>query len=184
MVFWIAILGLAVAAIELVARHDAGTVLGFANEEFAQLVALSALALVIGSGVLWRLRGNLAGAFRMAAIWVVIAAILVITAANYGLSRSLGAHPFWSVSIAWIGVPIGLILAFMTRQRRWLGRMGLFALLLAGAGISAHLGRLRFAASFAEDKFAGQAWYFGWIAVAIFSAALISAILTPKVFPE
>ena len=78
MVFWIAILGLAVAAIVLVARHDAGTVMGFANEEFAQLVALSALALVIGSGLLWRVRGNLAGAFHMAAIWVVIAAILVI----------------------------------------------------------------------------------------------------------
>lgn len=114
----------------------------------------------------------------------LIAAIVVITAANFGLSRSLGAHPFWSVTIAWIGAPIGLIIAFLTRSRRWIARIGIFFLLLAGSAAAAHFGRLNFAASFAEDKLAGQAWYFGWIAVAIFSAALIIAILTPRVSQE
>jgi len=78
MIFWIAIAGLAVAALVLVARHDAGTVLGFANAEFARIVALTALALVVGGGLLWRMRGNLAGLVRMAAIWIVIAALLVV----------------------------------------------------------------------------------------------------------
>lgn len=114
----------------------------------------------------------------------LIAAIIVITAANFGLTRSFGAHPFWSVTIAWIGAPIGLVVAFMVRGRRWSARIGMFSLLLAGSAAAAHFGRLRFAASFAEDKLAGQAWFFGWIAVAIFSAALIAAILTPKVSHE
>lgn len=109
----------------------------------------------------------------------LIAALLVITAANYGLSRSWGAHPFWAVSIAWTGVPIGLALAFFARSLSWGRRIAIFMTLLAGAGFAAHWGRLRFAASFAEDRLAGQFWYFGWIAVAVFSAALFAAILTP-----
>ena len=113
----------------------------------------------------------------------LIAAIVVITAANFGMSKLLGAHPFWSVKIAWIGVPIGLILAFLIRSRPWSKRVGLFAVLLAGAAAAAHYGRLAFAASFAENALAGQAWYFGWIGVAIFTSALITTILTPRISP-
>ena len=112
----------------------------------------------------------------------LIAAVVVVIAAHFGLSRSLGAHPFWAVKIAWIGVPIGLILALLTRKKRWPTRVTLFALLLLGSAAAAHFGRLRFAASFAEDQLAGQAWFYGWIAVAIFSAALIAAVLTPRIF--
>lgn len=78
MIYWIAIAGLALAALVLVARHDAGTVLGFANSEFARIIALVALAFVVGTGLLWRMRGNLTGLVRMAAIWIVIAALLVV----------------------------------------------------------------------------------------------------------
>ena len=42
------------------------------------VVTLSALALVIGGGLFWRLRHNIGGALRMAAIWVAIAAVLVV----------------------------------------------------------------------------------------------------------
>ena len=108
-----------------------------------------------------------------------IAAICVIIAAYYGASRALGAHPFWSLKIAWIGTPIGLCLALAAHNRRWIVRIALFAALLVIAGAFAHFGRLRFAASFAEDRLAGQFWFYGWIAVAAFSAALIAAILTP-----
>ncbi|NNE80122.1 MAG: hypothetical protein HKN18_07595 [Silicimonas sp.] len=111
----------------------------------------------------------------------LVAAMIVITAANFGLSQSLGAHPFWSVNVAWLGVPLGLLIAFLFRTRRWLLRIGVFAVLLAAAGLTAHWGRLGFAASFAEDKLAGQFWYFGWIAVAAFATALITAILTPRI---
>ncbi len=108
-----------------------------------------------------------------------IAAVFVILAAYWGASRQLGAHPFWSVKIAWIGVPIGLMFALMLRGRAWPTRIVGFAVLLGIAGIAAHFGRLRFAASFAEDRLAGQFWFFGWIGVAIFLTALIAALLTP-----
>ena len=110
----------------------------------------------------------------------LIAAVFVITAAYYGVSKSLGAHPFWSMKIAWIGTPIGLLLALLVRNRAWFKRSITFAILLLASGAAAHFGRLRFAASFAEDRLAGQFWFYGWIAVAIFLSALIASVLTPR----
>ena len=50
----------------------------------------------------------------------LIAALLVLIAANYGVSRAYGAHPFWADRIAWIGVPAGLLFAFLIgRMRSW-----------------------------------------------------------------
>ena len=111
----------------------------------------------------------------------LIAAGAVIIAAHYGTPKSLGAHPFWAIKIAWIGAPVGLLLAFLTRalEWRWVTRIFIFLVLLAIAGTAAHLGRLQFAASFAENTLAGQVWYFGWIASAAFASALIASCLTP-----
>ena len=108
-----------------------------------------------------------------------IAAFLVMVAAYWGASRHLGAHPFWSLKIAWIGVPIGLFLALLLRRLGWVKRVVGFAGLLIVAACAAHFGRLRFAASFAEDQLAGQFWFFGWIGVAIFLTATLAALLTP-----
>lgn len=111
----------------------------------------------------------------------LIAAGIVVIAAHYGVSKSLGAHPFWAIKIAWIGAPIGMMLAFAARalRWRWVTRLFVFLVLLTIAGIFAHQGRLQFAASFAENQLAGQAWYFGWIASAASAAALITSFLTP-----
>ncbi|MBT8417435.1 MAG: hypothetical protein KJO42_08335 [Silicimonas sp.] len=117
----------------------------------------------------------------------IFAALLVILAANGGLTVLLGAHPFWSVSIAWVGVPIGLIAALTVKSLdwRWSLRIALFAVLLGLAYLTASLGKERFAASFAEDAFAGRLWYFGWIAVAASATALISALFSPtKTHPD
>jgi hypothetical protein len=35
----------------------------------------------------------------------------------------------------------------------------------------------RFAASYAEDTLAGQMWFFGWIATALFAAALVAWVI-------
>ena len=54
------------------------------------------------------------------------------------------------------------------------------AALLAAATLAAYrtatLGKAGFAASYAEDQFAGQMWYFGWIATAAALAGLVHAV--------
>ena len=111
----------------------------------------------------------------------VFAAMIVIVLANGGLTQQLGAHPFWSVTVAWVGVPIGLALTFLAKRTRlsWIARSLIFLTCLAAAFAAASLGKQRFAASFAEDALAGQIWYFGWIAVATFTTASIAALLSP-----
>ena len=109
----------------------------------------------------------------------LIAAFCVIVAAKYGVPKSLGAHPFWSVKVAWIGAPIGIAAAFLFRSVPWMRRIGMFLVLLILAGFAAHQGRLNFAASFAENQLAGLFWFYGWIAVAGASTALIASLLTP-----
>ena len=109
----------------------------------------------------------------------LMAAAFVLVTAHWGGSRLLGAHPFWAEKIAWIGAPFGLFVALLLRHRSWFNRIVAFAVLLSISGAAAHFGRLRFAASFAEDQLAGQFWFFGWIAVAAFLTALIAAALTP-----
>ena len=110
----------------------------------------------------------------------LIAAIVVITAANFGMSKLLGAHPFWSVKIAWIGVPLGLLLALLVRRQPWVTRLVAFSAALVASSLAAHFGRLRFAASFADDRLAGQFWFYGWIGVAASVSAFTAALLTPR----
>ena len=43
----------------------------------------------------------------------------------------------------------------------------------------ASIGKERFAVSYAEDRFAGQMWYFGWIALISSATALIAALFSP-----
>lgn len=110
----------------------------------------------------------------------LIAAISVIAAAYLGLTTALGAHPFWSVSVAWIGVPIGLLLALLGRTfglRRSL-QVLVFLIGLTVAFAVASLAKERFAASFADDALAGRFWHFGWIAITAFAAAMISALIS------
>lgn len=110
-----------------------------------------------------------------------MAAIVVIVAAFLGLSQTLGAHPIWATKIALIGAPVGAVLAvilhFATRFR-WTSALA--AMVLTGLALAmATMGKTRFAASYAEDVQAGQLWYFGWIAVALFATTTI-ALMWPK----
>jgi hypothetical protein len=100
-----------------------------------------------------------------------IAAILVIVAAHLGVSERLGAHPYWAVRIAYLGVAAGTFVAAIAsiwpaRPARPAIRLTIaIVLLLAAAGVAV-TGKARFAASFAEDVVAGRMWFFGWIGVA------------------
>ena len=106
----------------------------------------------------------------------IIAAVILIAAAYLGVTESLGAHPFWSVKIAYIGVVIGVVIyAFSwVWQGSWLSKfIAFFALLVIAAGAT-YWGKTQFAASYAENVLAGRFWYFGWIAIA---AALFSMLI-------
>lgn len=110
-----------------------------------------------------------------------LAAITVVLAAALGLSQTLGAHPFWAIKIALIGAPAGAVLALILRYAtrfRWTSAFA--ALVLTSMAFAmAHMGKTRFAASYAEDLQAGQLWYFGWIATALFATTTL-ALFWPK----
>lgn len=110
----------------------------------------------------------------------IFAALAVILAANSGLTTQLGAHPFWAVQTAWVGVPAGLALAVLLKwiRARWLTRAITLCMALGLSFALAHFGKERFAASFAEDRAAGQAWFYGWIAVMTFATAAIATIFS------
>ncbi len=100
--------------------------------------------------------------------------IAVAIAAYFaGATQTLGAHPFWADKTILLGTPIGLILGYASTRLPY-GRAigGLAGLTLVSFAI-AHVGKTRFAASYAEDTFAGQMWFFGWHAVVIFALATL-----------
>ena len=111
----------------------------------------------------------------MTRMWSAITICVALTAFGYfsDLPKAFGAHPFWSQKLILIGAPIGLILGLLFRNIRYAVRATLFLTLSLVAFVVASWGKETFTASFAEDVFAGQAWYFGWCATAIFSTALI-----------
>ena len=113
------------------------------------------------------------------ALPAIIALFVPIALAWFGLSRILGAHPYWEVQTIAIGAPIGLAAAFgmfFAGLNHKVTAITSIALLL-GSMAGATYGKAVFVASYADDRFAGQLWYFGWIAVGTFTAATIFALL-------
>jgi len=105
--------------------------------------------------------------------------ILFAAAAQFaGLPERLGAHPWWADKVIWVGVPFGFGLAataWVLRLPRGLRNLG-FGGLTAAAFVIAQTGKVRFAASYAEDALAGQMWYFGWIATCALAFATLATI--------
>lgn len=87
----------------------------------------------------------------------------VIFVATLGMLNWLGAHHFWDLTVALLGGPVAVPLLLIAM---WRPLAGLSAgLLAAGLGLGAAAwGKLAFAASYAENTFAGQCWFLGWIA--------------------
>lgn len=111
----------------------------------------------------------------------IFAALAVILGANAGLVETLGAHPFWAIHVAWIGVPIGIVIAIAAKLigLGWLFRVLIFLACTVAAYAIAVAAKDRFTASFAEDVMAGRLWYLGWIATCAFATTLISAVFSP-----
>ncbi len=100
---------------------------------------------------------------------------LAVAVAAYfsGATETLGAHPFWAGNTILLGTPIGLVLGYFSTRLPFISAtVGLAGLTLVFFAI-ANLGKSRFAASYAEDTFAGQMWFFGWHAVVMFALATL-----------
>jgi hypothetical protein len=93
------------------------------------------------------------------------AAVVVLTLA--GAWEALGAHGYWAAKAGYVGAALGLAGAVGLAGLQVAGwaRLGLAALVLGGAGASAHFGKLAFVGSYAEDQLAGKLWFFGWFGV-------------------
>jgi aspartyl protease family protein len=74
---WSLLIGLAVALVLIVMRHDAGTIAGL-DEDFGSLVYKIVLLVFVGSIVLALFRDRFSEAVTAALIWVVIALVLVV----------------------------------------------------------------------------------------------------------
>ncbi len=99
------------------------------------------------------IQGLIAGVVFAALIWF------------FDLPLAAGAHPFWAEKVIWIGAPIGLF-AFVITNRFALVIQAILGFAVAAlASLAAVQGKAIFAASYAENALAGQAWYFGWIGV-------------------
>jgi len=77
------------------------------------------------------------------------------------------------------GAAIGLILALVVQfaVARRVFKLGLAAVSTAIAFGVAKYGQTQFAASFAEDAFAGQLWFFGWHATAAAASLTVALII-------
>ena len=92
------------------------------------------------------------------------------------VTAQLGAHPFWAASVVvWGGIlAAGISFSPWPRNRFW--RVGgLLALTLVSFALATE-GKSAFAASYAEDGFAGQRWYFGWILTCAFALAFVQSL--------
>lgn len=77
MTAWIALGLLIVAGAVLVLNHDAGTIAGFDNSDFAGIVAGVALLVFLGGSMLSGYRGRFTGAVRDAVFWGVLGLALI-----------------------------------------------------------------------------------------------------------
>ena len=77
MAAWLAILALIVATIVLVASHDSGTIAGLTNDEFARVVALISIAILVGGSVASAYRGRVLQAIKHITAWVVALIVLI-----------------------------------------------------------------------------------------------------------
>lgn len=96
-------------------------------------------------------------------IAALVSLALVATALLGGV-QALGAHPWWDLKVSLIGAGLGSAVAVALGRPggMWLAWAGL--MLMVVAFLTARYGMTEFAASYAEDRFAGQLWFFGWIA--------------------
>ncbi len=75
---WTLLIGVAIALVLLIVRHDEGTIAGLDNQDFGSLAYKIVLVVAVGSVVLALFRDRFSEALQAALVWVVIALLLVV----------------------------------------------------------------------------------------------------------
>lgn len=113
------------------------------------------------------------GIMKTVFLTAVLAAAAVMIAAFAGGTLALGAHPFWAFDVALYGAVPGVLLTLGLSRLPRLGWVVAWSD-LAVAGAAAWWGKRAFVASRADDVFAGQVWFYGWIAVCACAIAALA----------
>lgn len=123
-------------------------------------------------------------------IRLVGAAIIIWLLEFSGFWLWLGTHPFWSGKVAYIGIGIGIVLSlivFVISRRTGMDNgkvlIGLIALTGVVTVIALFYGKAEFVASFAENRFAGKVWFYGFMGMigsAFATLVQISRVLKPE----
>ena len=101
-------------------------------------------------------------------ISLILPALLLLGLELLGIWRENLSHPFWSLSSVIQGVLAGGLLAIVWLRfqakplRVSTTQLTILTVLLLAAGTVTLWGKSGFAASFAEDKFAGRMWFLGF----------------------
>ncbi len=77
-ILWLLLIGLALAVLVLIARHDAGTVGPMSTDQFASFAAKIALLVFLGSSALVVFRESIGKALQIVLAWVVIGLALAL----------------------------------------------------------------------------------------------------------
>ncbi len=107
---------------------------------------------------------------------VAIIALALFGAHIIGFWVQLGAHPFWSQSATLLGLGFGLIVIGLILPRPSWGVIILLLILTALALQTSSSGKETFAISYAENRYAGQIWHFGFVGFVTGLFASISAL--------
>jgi aspartyl protease family protein len=75
---WILLIGLALAVLTLILRHDAGNVAGLRNDQFASLAWNLVLLVFLGGAVVTLFRGRLTQALQAALFWITVVVLLAV----------------------------------------------------------------------------------------------------------
>jgi len=87
---WVLLIGLALAFLVLVLRHDEGTIAGLSNQDFASLAVKVALLVFVGGSVLAMFRHRFTEALEAALFWAVLAMLLAAAYAYRAELRDVG----------------------------------------------------------------------------------------------
>ena len=95
-----------------------------------------------------------------APILITLAVLALVYALD--LPKTLGAHPWWSHQVVLVSGGLGIVAGFFLKRAQPISGAGMMLVMAISGYILAGIGKEQFAISFAEDKLAGQIWYFSW----------------------